>query len=79
MGSGRPILYVGSGKDDEMARRLLEREGFRFDVRNAPSFYQVAYGTPVLFALSNRFEGIEGIRIFIENARILGHSKAAIA
>lgn len=79
MGSGRPILYVGCGKDDETARRLLERAGFHFEVKNAPSFYQVAYGTPVLFALSNRFEGLEGIRIFIENARILGHAKEAVA
>lgn len=79
MGSARPILYVGTEGDSEKAKQLLERAGFQFEVREAPNFYEIAYGTPVLFALSNRFEGLEGVRIFIENARLLGHSKVAVA
>jgi hypothetical protein len=79
MGSAQPILFVGSGKESEVALSLLREAGFEVEVKEAPSFYEVAYGTPVLFALSNRFEGVEGIRVFIENARVLGRSRTAAA
>jgi hypothetical protein len=79
MGSAEPILYVGSGKDNEDALILLKEAGFEVEVKEAPSFYEIAYGTPVLFALSNKFEGIDGIRVFIENARVLRRSKTAAA
>jgi hypothetical protein len=79
MGSAEPILYVGSGKESEFALSLLREAGFEVEVKEAPSFFEIAYGTPVLFALSNRFEGVEGVRVFIENARVLGRSKAEAA
>jgi hypothetical protein len=79
MGSAQPILYIGSGKESEVAQSLLREAGFEVEVKVAPSFYEIAYGTPVLFALSNRFEGVEGVRVFMENARILGRSKTAAA
>jgi hypothetical protein len=79
MGSNQTILFVGAGPDNRQAILLLEGAGFQVEVKNAPSFYEAAYGTPVLFALSNRFEGIEGIRVFIENARILGYPAAVRA
>jgi len=79
MGSAQPILYVGRGEDSQIALSLLNAAGFQVEVKDAPSSYEVAYGTPVLFALSNRFEGVEGVRVFIENARVLGHSKTAAA
>ncbi len=69
----QPVLYVGKGSDSEAALSLLENAGLHVEVKEATSFYQVAYGTPVLFALSNRFEGVEGVRILIENARVLGY------
>lgn len=74
MGINQPILYVGKGQDSKMAVTLLERAGFEVEVHDAPNFYEIAYGTPVLFGLSNRFEGLEGIQIFIANARILGYA-----
>jgi len=74
MGINQPILYIGKGQDSKMAVTLLEQAGFQVEVKDAPNFYEIAYGTPVLFGLSNRFEGLEGIQIFIENARILGYS-----
>lgn len=76
---GRPILYVGEEEASKQAQELLREAGFEVDVRPAPSQYRVAYGTPVLFALSNRFEGVEGVRVFIENAKILGHPKPSLA
>jgi hypothetical protein len=79
MGGAQPILFVGHGDDSKVALMLLNEAGFDIEVKEAPSFYEVAYGTPVLFALSNRFEGVEGIRVFIENARLLGRSKTAAA
>ncbi len=69
----QPVLYVGKGSDNQLALSLLKEAGFCFEVKDAPSFYQIAYGTPVLFALSNRFEGVEGVRVFIDNARVLGY------
>jgi hypothetical protein len=79
MGSAKPILFVGSGSESEVALSLLNDAGFEVEVKEAPSFYEIAYGTPVLFALSNRFEGVEGVRVFIENARVLGRSRTAAA
>ena len=76
MGNDQAILYIGKGPDSAIAISMLKDGGFDVEVKNAPNFYEVAFGTPVLFALSNRFEGVEGIRVFIENARLLGHSPA---
>jgi hypothetical protein len=72
----QPILYVGKESESQVALSLLKSAGFSVQVKPAPGFYQVAYGTPVLFALSNRFEGIEGIRVFLKNAEVLGYLEA---
>ena len=71
--SSRPTLYVGDDAESERALALLKEWGIDVEVRSAPSHYQVAYGTPVLFGFSNRYEGLMGVNIFIENARVLGH------
>jgi hypothetical protein len=64
-----PILYVvDSDPTSQEAIEMLKNAGLQIDVRLAPSHYRAAYATPVLFGLYNRFEGIEGIRIFVENA-----------
>ena len=73
MGTAPVVLYVGPENDSSLAQSLLTEGGFQVEVKCAPSYYEVAFGTPVLFALSNRYEGVEGIRVFIENARLLGH------
>lgn len=66
-----PILYVTEKEPtSEQAIALLQSAGMEIDVRVAPSHYRAAYGTPVLFGLFNKFEGVEGIRIFLENARL---------
>ncbi len=65
-----PVLYVTSEEPtSQQAITLLRDAGFEIEVRVAPSHYRAAYGTPVLFGLFNRFEGVEGIRVFLENAR----------
>jgi hypothetical protein len=79
MGSAEPILYVGPEKESQEAVTLLEAAGFTFEVKPAPNSYQVTYGTPVLFALSNIFEGVQGVQVFIENAKVLGHARSAAA
>jgi hypothetical protein len=66
--SQHPVLYVAEqDPSSREAIKMLKRAGLHIDVRPAPTHYQAAYGTPVLFGLFNRFEGIEGIRIFVEN------------
>jgi hypothetical protein len=69
----RPKLYVGHDAESERALVLLREAGFEVEVRTAPDHYRIAFGTPVLFGLSNRYEGTGGILAFIENARILGY------
>ena len=66
----RPILYIDKATTPESqeARQLLKSAGFDVDVKIAPSQYRAAYGTPVLFGLFNRFEGLDGIRVFVKNA-----------
>jgi len=71
--NGHAVLYIGEEPESKDAVLMLDRAGFRVEVKPAPEAYQVAYGTPVLFALSNRFEGVEGIRVFIKNAQMLGY------
>ena len=68
--STRPVLYIDEDTTPESqeAMRMLEDAGFDVDVRIAPIRYQAAYGTPVLFGLHNKFEGLEGIQIFVKNA-----------
>jgi hypothetical protein len=68
--SNRPILYVDkkTTPESQEAKRLLESAGFAVDVKIAPSRYRAAYGTPVLFGLFNKFEGLDGIRMFLKNA-----------
>lgn len=68
--SNRPILYIDEDTTPESqeAKQLLKSAGFDVDVKIAPSQYRAAYGTPVLFGLFNRFEGLEGIQIFLKNA-----------
>lgn len=79
MGSAQVVLYVGNGEASQIAASMLKDAGFQYQIHEAPSYYEIAYGTPVLFALSNRFEGLEGIRVFIENARVLGYPESATA
>lgn len=70
------VLFVGDDKESEEAKALLEHEGFSIDVETvSPSHPYALYGTPVLFGLSNRFYGIDGIRIFINNAKVLGKNQ----
>lgn len=73
----RPILYIGESADYQQIVALLEEAGFDVDVKVVPRYHHVAvrHGLPVLFGLSGRFEGIEGIGIFIENATMLGYGK----
>jgi hypothetical protein len=66
--NNRPILYIDDNQESVEARQMLESAGFTPEVRIAPSRYRVAYGTPVLFGLFNKFEGVDGIRIFLKNA-----------
>lgn len=68
--NNRPILYIdeNSKEESQEAMRMLEGAGFAVDVKIAPSQYRAAYGTPVLFGLFNKFEGLEGIQIFLKNA-----------
>jgi hypothetical protein len=68
----RPRLYIGNDSDAEAAKSLLSSAGFDVEVRQASSFQSIEYTLPVLFAFSNRFEGLDGIRVFIENASKLG-------
>ena len=65
----QPVLYVAE-KDPSTneAIQMLERAGLRIHIKLAPIHYRAAYRTPVLFGLFNRYEGIDGIRIFVENA-----------
>lgn len=68
--SNRPVLYIDENTTPESqeAMRMLEHAGFSIDVKIAPSQYRAAYGTPVLFGVFNKFEGLDGIRIFLKNA-----------
>lgn len=63
-----PVLYIDETPTSMEAQKMLEDKGFTPTVRVAPSGYRAAYGAPVLFGLFNKFEGIEGIRIFLKNA-----------
>ena len=64
-----PILYIDEKATSKKAVKMLKGAGFAVDVKIAPTYYRAAYGAPpVLFALFNRFEGLEGIRIFLKNA-----------
>jgi hypothetical protein len=66
----RPILYIDNDTTPECqeAKQLLEGAGFIPEVKIAPRRYRAAYGTPLLFGLFNRFEGVDGVRIFLRNA-----------
>ncbi|HEV7743417.1 MAG TPA: hypothetical protein VGO56_00340 [Pyrinomonadaceae bacterium] len=68
------ILYVDNSPSSTKAEKILKGAGVRYTVRVAPSAYRAAYRTPVLFGLFNKFEGIEGIQIFVDNSRLLSHS-----
>lgn len=74
----RPTLYIS--ESDSGSVELLEQAGFDIEVRVVPSSHRhaVVHGLPVLFALFGRFEGTDGIQIFIENARILGYAKPGL-
>ncbi|HEY4510536.1 MAG TPA: hypothetical protein VJJ73_01735 [Candidatus Paceibacterota bacterium] len=73
---GCPLLYIGQGVKGQEAVLLLKEAGFNVEVKIVPRYHEVAIwcGLPVLFGLSGKFEGIEGIRIFIENATKLGYA-----
>jgi RNase H-fold protein (predicted Holliday junction resolvase) len=63
-----PVLYIDDNPSSGEAQKMLRGAGFDPKVKKAPSGYRAAYAMPVLFGLFNRFEGIEGIRIFLNNA-----------
>lgn len=70
MNEHRPVLYVTKEEPtSQQAIELLRDAGFEIEIRVAPTYYQAAYGTPVLFGLFNKFEGVEGIQIFLDNAK----------
>jgi len=73
------VLYVGPDRESEQAVEILKKANVPVAVRQTASwsYYRVAYGTPVLFALSTRFEGVQGIHVFLENARVLGYRPSA--
>jgi hypothetical protein len=64
----RLVLYIDESQLSEEAQKMLRGAGFDIQVRTAPNHYRAIYGTPVLFGLFNKFEGLEGIRVFLENA-----------
>jgi ribosomal protein S18 acetylase RimI-like enzyme len=66
----RPVLYVTQEEPtSQQAIALLREAGFEIEIRVAPTYYRAAYGTPVLFGLFNKFEGVEGVQIFLDNAK----------
>ena len=71
----RPLLYVGGQAESEQAVTLLSNAGFEVGVRSIAISHPIAvqFGTPVLFGLSGKFEGLEGVRTFIANAQLLGY------
>jgi hypothetical protein len=71
----QPVLYIGREEESQEAITILENAGFAVSIHNVPISDPIAvrYGTPVLFGLSGKFEGVEGIRIFVKNATILGY------
>jgi hypothetical protein len=73
-------LYVGEDQASTEAEQLLHDAGFAPEIRRISAFHPRAmYGTPVLFGLGNRFEGLDGIRIFLGNAALLGYERAMTA
>ncbi len=68
-----PVLLIDSAKESQQARELLERAGISVHVRSVPAYHPaaVAHGLPLLFGLSGRFEGLLGVEVFIQNARML--------
>ena len=73
-------LYVGEDEASTAAERMLNEAGFAPNIRRISAFHPRAmYGTPILFGLGNRFEGLDGIRIFIGNAALLGHVRTFAA
>jgi len=71
-----PVVYIGDDPESEEALALLHAAGFDCEVKKvAPSHPRALYGTPVLFGLSNRFEGVQGVRVFIANATLLGYRR----
>lgn len=61
-------LYVDDNPRSQEALDLLAEAGCPVCVKTAPSHYRAAYNIPVLFGLFNKFEGVEGVRIFLENS-----------
>lgn len=69
MQESRLVLYVDDGDPiTNEALAMLREAGFEVRVKVAPTHYHAAYSIPVLFGLFNKFEGLEGIRIFLQNA-----------
>ena len=73
--SSRAVMYVDDDEASRQALKLLEAAGIEVEVRRARIDYKAIYGTPVLFGLHNKFEGLQGIRAFIDNAQLLGFSQ----
>jgi hypothetical protein len=57
---------------------LLFDAGFTPEIEHITPIHPLAlYGPPVLFGFGNRFDGIEGVRVFVDNAALLGFRRAA--
>jgi hypothetical protein len=69
----QPVLYVGRGDESQEAIKILNSAGFDFSIQNIRISDPIAvqFGTPVLFDQLGKFEGVEGVRVFIENATLL--------
>lgn len=73
-------LYVGEDENSIAAERMLNDAGFAPDIKRISEFHPKAmYGTPILFGLGNRFDGLDGIRVFMGNAALLGHARTFTA
>jgi len=65
------ILYFDDSSSSVEARKLLKGARIAVTERVAPSSYRAAYRIPVLFGLFTKFEGLDGIRVFVANSTLL--------
>jgi hypothetical protein len=70
-----PTIYVDEKPESKQAVEMLADAGIEVDIRAMPNTYRVASEPPVLFGMSNRYEGIEGVGVFVQNATLLGFQK----
>ena len=66
--SKSPVLYIDDDPGCDEAIAMLQRAGCTVCVKTAPTYYRAVYALPVLFGLFNKYEGLDGIRVFLENS-----------